>query len=152
MTHVHCPECGFQNPEASGYCAKCGASLFRDEPGQSTQQFTPAGDEATAGVVEVAVDGRAIVVRGGGGRPDETVALTSERVTIGRSPDCDIFLDDITVSRLHAIVMGRADGVWVQDQKSLNGTFINRKRVDEARLEDADELRVGRYRLTFLDR
>ena len=115
-------------------------------------QFTSAGDEATAGAVEVAVDGRAIIVLGGGGRSDEAVPLTSERVTIGRSPDCDIFLDDITVSRLHAVVVEREDGVWLQDQQSLNGTFVNRKRVEEARLGDADEVRVGRYRLTFLDR
>ena len=87
-----------------------------------------------------------------GGRSDEAVPLTSERVTIGRSPDCDIFLDDITVSRLHAVVVEREDGVWLQDQQSLNGTFVNRKRVEEARLGDADEVRVGRYRLTFLDR
>lgn len=115
--------------------------------------FTPAGDDVAAGgVADVAIEGRAIVVRGGGGRPDETVALSAPRVTIGRSPDCDIFLDDVTVSRLHAIVVDRADGVWVEDQESLNGTFVNRKRVEEARLDDADEIRVGRYRLTFLDR
>lgn len=115
--------------------------------------FTPAGDEVAGGtLVDPAVDGQAIVVRGGGTRPDETVSLTSEQVTIGRSPDCDIFLDDVTVSRLHAIVLQRPDGVWVQDQQSLNGTFVNRRRVEEARLSDTDEIRVGRYRLTFLDR
>ncbi len=132
---------------------KCGASLFRDEPGQNTMSFTPSGDEIAAGTaLHLAVEGKAIVVRGGGGRPDETVALKSERMTIGRSPDCDIFLDDITVSRLHAVVVERPDGLWVEDQQSLNGTFVNRERVEESKLADTDEVRVGRYRLTFLDR
>jgi hypothetical protein len=153
LTHVHCPECGFQNPEASGYCAKCGAYLLRDEPGQSTMSFTLGGDDIAAGaVLDVAVEGRAIVVREGGGRPVETVAIAGDPVTIGRSPDCDIFLDDVTVSRLHAVVASRPDGTWVEDQQSLNGTFVNRARVEETRLTDTDEIQVGRYRLTFLDR
>lgn len=115
--------------------------------------FTPAGDEIAAGrLPDLGVEGRAIIVHGGSGRPDESVVLTGERMTIGRSPDCDIFLDDVTVSRLHALVLDRPDGVWVEDQQSLNGTFVNRTRVDESRLSDADEIRVGRYRLTFLDR
>ncbi|MGI9658488.1 MAG: FHA domain-containing protein [Gaiellaceae bacterium] len=132
---------------------KCGASLFRDEPGQNTMSFTPAGDDVgTGALVDHAIEGRAIIVRGGSGRPDETVALTTERVTIGRSPDCDIFLDDVTVSRLHAVVLDRPDGIWVEDQQSLNGTYVNRERVEESRLSDTDEVRVGRYRLTFVDR
>ena len=142
MTHVHCPECGFQNPEASGYCAKCGAYLLRDDPVQSTMSFTLRGDDIAAGaVLDVAVEGRAIVVREGGGRPVETVAITG-----------DIFLDDVTVSRLHTVVASRPDGTWVEDQQSLNGTFVNRRRVEETRLTDTDEIQVGRYRLTFLDR
>ncbi len=115
--------------------------------------FTLGGDEvATGALLDVAVEGRAIVVREGGGRPVETVAITGDRMTIGRSPDCDIFLDDVTVSRLHAVVAARPDGTWVEDQQSLNGTFVNRVRVEEAQLTDADEIQVGRYRLTFLDR
>jgi hypothetical protein len=153
LTHVHCSECGFQNPEASGYCAKCGAYLLHDEPGQSTVSFTPAGEDLAGGALNApVVDGQAIAVRGGGTQPDETVSLGSEPLTIGRSPDCDVFLDDVTVSRLHAVVLRRPDGIWVEDQQSLNGTFVNRRRVEEARLSDTDEIRVGRYRLTFLDR
>jgi pSer/pThr/pTyr-binding forkhead associated (FHA) protein len=115
--------------------------------------FTLRGDDIAAGaVLDVAVEGRAIVVREGGGRPVETVAITGDPVTIGRSPDCDIFLDDVTVSRLHTVVASRPDGTWVEDQQSLNGTFVNRRRVEETRLTDTDEIQVGRYRLTFLDR
>lgn len=115
--------------------------------------FTLAGDEITAGSsLDVAVEGRAIVVRGGGGRPVETIAIKGDRLTIGRSPDCDIFLDDVTVSRLHALIVERSGATWVEDQKSLNGTFVNRVRVEQAELADTDEIQVGRYRLTFLNR
>jgi pSer/pThr/pTyr-binding forkhead associated (FHA) protein len=82
----------------------------------------------------------------------ETFHPDSERTTIGRSPDCGIFLDDVTVSRRHA-VLSRHDGLYtIEDQGSLNGTFVNRKRVESAQLEDGDELQIGKYRLTFLNR
>ena len=74
------------------------------------------------------------------------------RTTIGRSPDCGIFLDDVTVSRKHA-TLGQRDGRYViEDQGSLNGTFVNRERVETTDLRDGDELQIGKYRLTFLQR
>src|SRR6266540_3600552 len=107
MSHVYCPECGFQNPEAANYCS-------------------------------------------GGGRAGETFPLDHERVTIGRSPDCDIFLDDVTVSRRHAVVMKSDSGLAIEDEGSLNGTFLNRKRIESGELTDGDELQIGKYKLTFL--
>jgi len=77
--------------------------------------------------------------------------LDAAEITIGRSPDCGIFLDDVTVSRRHA-VLRRQDGFWIEDQGSLNGTFLNRKRIESAQLEDGDEVQVGKYRMTFLGR
>jgi pSer/pThr/pTyr-binding forkhead associated (FHA) protein len=71
---------------------------------------------------------------------------------IGRSPDCEIFLDDVTVSRKHATISRRGDQVTIEDQGSLNGTFVNRRRVESAPLDDGDELQIGKYRLTFLSR
>jgi pSer/pThr/pTyr-binding forkhead associated (FHA) protein len=75
-----------------------------------------------------------------------------KETTIGRSPDCGIFLDDVTVSRKHAVLTERDGGFFIEDQGSLNGTFVNRKRVESAQLEDGDELQIGKYRLTFFDR
>ncbi len=152
MTHVHCPECGFQNPEAAKFCSKCGALLIHDEPGSdTTQTFVP--DEATEeglALAELRVEGTALVVRAGGGRAGETFRLDRERTTIGRSPDCDVFLDDVTVSRMHAALTHESDGWLIEDQGSLNGTYVNRRRVDSARLEDGDDVQIGKYRLTFL--
>jgi hypothetical protein len=154
LSHVYCQECGFQNPEAANYCARCGALLAKDEGGaESTQTFTPDdGDDAQAEAMEdLGVTGPALVVRSGGGRAGEMFTLEGE-TTIGRSPDCGIFLDDVTVSRKHAVLVERDDGFFVEDQGSLNGTFVNRKRVESAQLEDGDELQVGKYRLTFFGR
>jgi pSer/pThr/pTyr-binding forkhead associated (FHA) protein len=76
--------------------------------------------------------------------------LDSPSTTAGRHPDSDIFLDDITVSRRHAVIERDADGFKVRDAGSLNGTYVNRERVDEARLRNSDELQIGRFRLSFV--
>jgi pSer/pThr/pTyr-binding forkhead associated (FHA) protein len=96
------------------------------------------------------IEGPALVVRSGGGRAGETFRPAGERTRIGRSPDCEIFLDDVTVSRNHA-VLAKDDGSYVvEDQGSLNGTFVNRRRIDTAKLENGDELQIGKYRMTFI--
>jgi len=153
LTHVHCPECGFQNLEAAKYCEKCGAPLIPDAGGETTMSFLlgETEEDAAAALPEVG-EGRAIIVRSGTGRAGETYALEHERISIGRSPDCDVFLDDVTVSRRHALLVRSGDGYSIEDQGSLNGTFVNRRRVDSTRLEDGDEVQIGKYKLTFLER
>ncbi len=154
MSHVYCPECGFQNPEAANYCSKCGALLVKDEAGsETTMTYVPdEGEEDSTALEDTGIKGPALVVRAGGGRAGETFPLETERVTVGRSPDCEIFLDDVTVSRKHAVLVRSGDGFTIADEGSLNGTFVNRKRVENAELEDGDELQIGKYRLTFLSR
>ncbi len=153
MSHRYCPECGFQNPEAANYCAKCGSLLVPEESGEATMAFTPeqAEEQRQAELAELGISGPALVVRSGGGRTGETFVLEGDETTIGRSPECDIFLDDVTVSRRHSIVRRRGGGLEIEDLGSLNGTYLNRKRIDSpARLSDGDELQIGKYRLTFL--
>lgn len=151
MSHVYCPECGFQNPEAANYCSKCGTLLVRDEIGsETTMSYLPG--ELTGDALEEET-GPSLVVRTGGGRAGDSFQIKPEKTTIGRSPECDIFLDDVTVSRRHAQIVRRDDQtVWMEDQGSLNGTFLNRRRIESAKLEDGDELQIGKYRLTFLMR
>ena len=153
MSHVYCPECGFQNPEAANYCAKCGALLVKDESGSdTTMSYTPEeGDEESADIVEeIKAEGPALVVRSGGGRAGEHFLLSKEQTTVGRSPDCDVFLDDVTVSRRHAEVMKRNGQFFIEDKGSLNGTFLNRRRIEAGALEDGDEVQIGKYKMTFL--
>ena len=153
MSHVYCPECGFQNAEAANYCSKCGAALVRDAAAEdTTMAFDPDELEESSPLEDLGMEGPALVVRSGGGRAGEHFIPQEEATTIGRSPDCDIFLDDVTVSRHHA-VLRRNDGRFViEDQGSLNGTFVNRRRIESAELDDGDELQIGKYRLTFLQK
>jgi hypothetical protein len=153
VSHIYCQECGFQNEEAANYCARCGALLVKDEGGvEATQTFTPeeSSSEPATVLEDLGVSGPALVVRSGGGRAGETFRPEGDATTIGRSPDCGIFLDDVTVSRKHAVLMARDGSFFIEDQGSLNGTFVNRKRVEAAQLEDGDEVQIGKYRMTFL--
>jgi len=152
---VYCPECGFQNPEAANYCSKCGALLVKDEVGaETTQTYTPEENADEAGPFdEIAAEGPALVVRSGGGRAGEHFSPEGERTTVGRSPDNDIFLDDVTVSRKHAVLVQDGGEFRIEDLGSLNGTFVNRRRIDSAtRLESGDEVQIGKYRLSFISK
>jgi len=151
VSHVYCSECGFQNPETANYCSRCGALLEKGDGGEVTQTFT-ADEAGELHELAEGLEGPALVVRSGGGRTGETFTPAGERTRIGRSPDCDIFLDDVTVSRNHAVLVERNGNFYVEDQGSLNGTFVNRRRIDTVELENGDELQIGKYRLTFIER
>jgi len=155
LSVVYCPECGFQNPEAANYCSKCGALLVVDESGtETTQTYTPEenGDE-NGPLDEIAAEGPALVVRSGGGRAGEHFIPQAARTTIGRSPDNDIFLDDVTVSRKHAVLAQNGNQFLIEDLGSLNGTFVNRRRIESpTRLESGDEVQIGKYRLSFISK
>ena len=150
----HCPECGFTNTDGASYCQKCGAFVGEGEESQSgstaTYVIDEAGELVPVDLTEVVDDGAALVIRAGGGRVGESFPLEAERTTIGRRPDAEIFLDDVTVSRDHALLVKRADGFHLDDLGSLNGTYVNRGRIESHKLEDGDELQVGKYKLTFL--
>jgi hypothetical protein len=154
---THCPECGFINQEAANYCQKCGNFIGvregGDEQRTSTYQVGETGEiEAVDIDAEVERTGAALVIRSGGGRAGETFPMEEERVSIGRSPDAGVFLDDVTVSRNHALLVARGDGAYIDDLGSLNGTYVNRKRIESQRLEDGDEIQVGKYKLTYLEK
>jgi hypothetical protein len=155
LSFVYCPECGFQNPESANYCSKCGALLVKDEVGaETTQTYTPEEIADEEGPLdEIAAEGPALVVRSGGGRAGEHFIPQGDRTTIGRSPDNDIFLDDVTVSRKHAVVLQSGGELRIEDLGSLNGTFVNRRRIDAAtQLESGDEVQIGKYRLSFISK
>ncbi len=151
MSHIYCPECGFQNLESANYCSRCGALLVTEEVDNPTEtisldEIEEEGDD----LEELGVEGPTLVVRSGGGRAGEQFALEHTQTTVGRTPDCDIFLDDVTVSRRHAIVGRGAGGFTIEDLGSLNGTFLNRRRIEKADLQTGDEVQIGKYRLIFL--
>jgi pSer/pThr/pTyr-binding forkhead associated (FHA) protein len=151
----HCPECGFANADGASYCQRCGAFLASSEPppGVSTATYR-VGETGEIEALELSdvLGGATLVIRAGGGRAGESFALTSDRLTVGRRPESDVFLDDVTVSRDHALVVRRGSDYYLDDCGSLNGTYVNRHRIDSHRLADGDELQIGKYKLAFLSR
>ena len=150
---MYCPECGHHNRDQARFCGRCGASLLEPTEAETTMSFTPPPEAGPdTGVMDAVAEGPTLVIRLGAGRTGDYYSVAGERTTIGRAPECDVFLDDVTVSREHAVLERRPDGIHVRDQGSLNGTYVNRERVEESRLADGDELQVGKYRLSFIDR
>jgi pSer/pThr/pTyr-binding forkhead associated (FHA) protein len=153
---LHCPECGFINSPGANFCQKCGAHLPADQRGGDqttiTYKVDETGEMKAVDLEQVVAEGAALVIRSGGGRGGESFGIEGERVTIGRSPDADVFLDDVTVSRNHALVVRRRDGLYIDDLGSLNGTYVNRRRIESHKLHNGDELQVGKYKLTYLER
>ncbi len=151
----HCPECGFANDDGASYCQRCGAFLASSESVEATTatyQLGETGELEAVELEEVVARGAALVIRAGGGRAGESFPIQGDRMTVGRRPDSDVFLDDVTVSRDHALIVRRGSDHYLDDCGSLNGTYVNRKRIDSHQLLDGDELQIGKYKLAFLSR
>lgn len=149
---MFCPECGSKNTEGADYCARCGASLLVDaEVVETTIGFDALGESGDTGALAAIVEEQAcLVIRSGGGRNGETFILSDTQTSVGRDPKANIFLDDVTVSRRHALIERVGDEYVLVDRGSLNGTFVNRSRQDRVVLHDGDQLQIGKYKLTFL--
>jgi FHA domain len=150
---LHCTECGFVNNEGANYCQRCGSLLEHavggSDPITATYRIGETGELDAIEVDDLPARGPALVIRAGGGRVGESFALQGERARIGRRPDSDVFLDDITVSRDHALLIHRGEQWYLDDCGSLNGTYVNRSRIESKRLEEGDEVQIGKYKLTF---
>ena len=153
---LHCPECGFVNPEGANYCQKCGAFLGRPEgedPTTMTYKVDETGEYTPIDIdEEVDKSGAALVIRSGSGRAGESFTIDQERMSIGRTPDAAVFLDDVTVSRNHVLLVHRQDGHYIDDLGSLNGTYVNRRRIESHKLDDGDEIQIGKYKLSYLEK
>jgi pSer/pThr/pTyr-binding forkhead associated (FHA) protein len=148
---VYCTRCGHRNPDDARFCANCGHQLQDD----ATLTFTPVeveGEETGEEVFQPAEEleeGQALLVVKRGANAGSTFLIDKDLTTAGRHPESDIFLDDVTVSRRHLEVR-RAHGKFaVHDLGSLNGTYVNRERVEEAELSSGDELQIGKFKLVF---
>jgi pSer/pThr/pTyr-binding forkhead associated (FHA) protein len=158
-----CTQCGHANPDESRFCSNCGAGL-RGAPVDSTSTISLHGldgpgeaehPEGLSAADQAAVDalptGSALLVVRRGPNSGSRFLLDADVTTAGRHPDSDIFLDDVTVSRRHAEFVRSGEGFQVRDVGSLNGTYLNRQRIDEAALSNGDEVQIGKYRLVFFD-
>ena len=158
MAYVFCNQCGHRNPPGSSFCSSCGSALdlqddrtitlaavdpLQDAPGSEDDVVVPVGDLPAEGAV--------LIVRAGAQAGDR-FALTEGVTHLGRHPDSEIMLDDITVSRRHASIERTAQGYVVTDAGSLNGTYVNQERIERAVLHHGDELQVGKFRLVLFER
>ncbi|ABK52998.1 FHA domain containing protein [Acidothermus cellulolyticus 11B] len=167
MPTVFCTQCGRENPEDARFCAHCGNTLTK--PGQpvgggdatstisisAVEAWEPSTtDEADlalhAEAVQALPPGAALLVVRRGPNAGSRFLLDREVTTVGRHPESDIFLDDVTVSRRHAEFHRTENGFVVRDVGSLNGTYVNRERIDEAALSSGDEVQIGKFRLVYL--
>jgi hypothetical protein len=163
MPRVYCTRCGQENPEVARFCSQCGMALARgggERPEESTSTISLGGTElaepepdeplADSGAVEALPLGSALLVVKRGPNAGSRFLLDTDLTTVGRHPESDIFLDDVTVSRRHAEFYRHPRGFTVRDVGSLNGTYVNRERIEETDLSDGDEVQVGKFRLMFL--
>jgi hypothetical protein len=150
---VNCPACDFPNTEDSNFCRHCGSKLRPIDLEETTLSLgLPLQEEsAIEAARRAAVLGPVLMIRTGGGREGEVVGLDTDVLTIGRSPHSDLFLDDVTVSRHHARIVHDEAGYLIEDLNSLNGTYLNRKRIERHQLFDGDELQIGKFKLAFIE-
>jgi hypothetical protein len=158
VAYTFCNQCGHRNPPESNFCSSCGSALdvlddrtitltavdpLQDAAGTEDDLVVPVG-ELEKGV--------AVLIVRAGGLAGERFALNSDITRLGRHPDSEIPLDDITVSRRHAEIQRTEEGYMVADSGSLNGTYVNQERVERTQLRHGDELQVGKFRLVFFER
>jgi len=169
-----CTACGRQNPDDARFCAQCGTRLVSVGDAGSSAGASPAeptgestatiqigvgadkvetSDRQLNAVDAAAVDalpaGHALLVVQKGPGAGSRFLLDADVVNAGRHPESEIFLDDVTVSRQHAAFRRDGDSFTVSDAGSLNGTYVNRDRIETVRLKDSDEVQIGKYRLVF---
>ncbi|MDQ6648617.1 MAG: zinc-ribbon and FHA domain-containing protein [Actinomycetota bacterium] len=164
---MFCTRCGQQNPDEARYCSRCGAQLARpggpvppERPAETTSTISLTAlesdhvDDDSDSVDSSAVDGllpdSALLVVKRGPNAGSRFLLDKDVTTVGRHPESDIFLDDVTVSRRHAEFVRDGSGFTARDVGSLNGTYLNRERIDASTLSSGDEVQVGKFRLVFL--
>ncbi len=166
----YCTNCGKQNPADARFCSQCGTRIASAEaaepvlPPEPTVESTAtitfgvpdqreSSDRQLSPVDAAAVDalpeGHALLVVQRGPSAGSRFLLDVDVVGAGRHPDSEIFLDDVTVSRRHAEFRRTGTGYDVSDVGSLNGTYVNRDRIDSVELNDGDEVQIGKYRLVF---
>jgi hypothetical protein len=158
MTYVFCNSCGHRNPPESAFCSSCGSPLDNLDDRTVTiaavdplQDAVGSHDDVVVPMGALPKDAAVLIVRSGP-QAGERFVLDDTVTNLGRHPDSEIMLDDITVSRRHVSIERTPQGYMVADEGSLNGTYINQERVDRAYLRHGDELQIGKFRLVLFER
>lgn len=139
-----CGVCETALPTGARFCPSCGTVVEREDDSTLAMGMPPVPPG-----LDSLGPGQALLVVRSGPTSGSTIVLDSDEVTVGRVPEAGVFLDDVTVSREHALFVRTKNGFRVKDRQSLNGTYVNRERVDDADLTSGDEIQIGRFRLTY---
>ncbi|MFT3832390.1 MAG: FHA domain-containing protein [Micropruina sp.] len=159
---IKCPACGHENADTSNFCANCGSPLAKGVVSGDTTRVAAVdaavvddpiaedlSPEDLRAISMLPADSALLIVRQGPAAGARFL-INSDTTTAGRHPRCDIFLDDITVSRNHARLVRRDGHVWVEDENSLNGTYVNKSLIDApTALRRGDEVQIGKFRMLF---
>ena len=152
---VFCHNCGHRNPEGVNFCSSCGNALLSDGD-DATITLHPddhgeaSEEDPTVTLVEIP-HGSGVLVVTRGSNTGARYLLGPDVTRAGRHPESDIFLDDITVSRRHVEITPKDGGAYaLRDVGSLNGTYVNRERIDEVQLAPGDEVQIGKFKLVYL--
>jgi hypothetical protein len=154
LADVSCPTCGHRNPPGSNFCASCGSAIGGRQDDTATVSFQldaesgRVAEERSLVAPDAGREGLLVVTRGP--NVGARIPLTQPLVTLGRHPESAIFLDDVTVSRRHAEISYTGGRYLIRDVGSLNGTYVNRTRVEQAWLDSDDELQIGKFKLVFV--
>ena len=155
MSYVFCNQCGHRNPPEAAFCSSCGAVLDRLSDHTITlEKIDPlldtlgANDDVVVNFGDLPRAAASLVVRNGP-QAGAAMSLEADVTRLGRATDGLISLDDITVSRRHAEVIRTGNSYVVRDSGSLNGTYVNNARIEEAPLAQGDEVQIGKFRLVF---
>ncbi len=152
---MRCNSCGSQVPEGSNTCKECGATLSGREMRRDTTSSLPVIETESGEEIEVVLApetisrGEAILIIKKGPEAGARFTIDKEITTAGRHPESDIFLDDITVSRRHLEIRRVDDQFEIVDVGSLNGTYVNKERIDRSVLKDGDEIQIGKFKMIF---
>jgi hypothetical protein len=152
---ITCPSCGTENDTRNKFCGQCGAELLVDidhtgviGTSGATSGSIPAF--GTQRLTSLAPGQAVLIVQRGPSQGSEFALGERDLVGMGRAPDSAVFLDDVTVSRRHAELRRGAEGWSIRDVGSLNGTYVNRVRVEDHRLVGGEEIQIGKFRFLFL--
>ncbi len=153
-TLIICRNCGHANQAGSNFCSSCGLPLLaRDD---ATDTLTPIdigfelGEDLLRELISSARPGSGMLIVKTGPSSGTSFVLEKDKTSIGRHPESDIFLDDVTVSRRHAELVMAGGEFSIADVGSLNGTYVHHSRTDFAVLKNGDEVQIGKYRLLFI--
>ena len=158
MAYTFCNQCGHRNPPESNFCSSCGSALDNLDDRTITfaavdplQEAAGPADDVVVPVGEIPRGAGVLIVRAGP-QAGARFTLEGELTRLGRHPDSEISLDDITVSRRHADIRRADEGYEIADSGSLNGTYVNQERIERAVLQHGDELQIGKFRLVYFER